>query len=262
MKRCPNCQTAYDDDKQTFCIVEGAQLVTVAPAELEPPPTMFAPSDTIVSNPALGKELRPETPSGNWSGESSWPPRSGAFSDASETRSRKAKPLWILGGAVVLLALGLVIGSVVANFVSDSKTSESKPAEAQSNATQSAAPHGDAAVLSELKELENQMTNASIKGDKETLGRILADDYTATGADGKFYNKMQTLYSTEPMPSVTSWSIDNARLLSRGETSATLSAVVTFRSGTTNMERQQITDTFVRRDGRWQLLASQSTLLK
>jgi hypothetical protein len=116
-------------------------------------------------------------------------------------------------------------------------------------------------VLAELKGLEDQLTGASIKGDKATLERILADDYTATGADGKFYNRTQTLDSTAPAPSVTGWSVDGARLLSRGESSATLSAVVTFRSKT-GAERQQITDTFVKRNARWQLLASQSTLLK
>ena len=260
MKRCPACQNTYHDDAQTFCTNEGARLVAVEPAELEPQPTMFAPTDTMVSNPSLSKELRPNIDSGSWSGQASWPPQPAPlFSTSSETAPRPRSPLLMIGGGLLLLLLGLGIGFAVVTF--NGKT----PAEAQGGSpaatTTSAKTHADAAVLAELKELESQMTNASIKGDKDIITRILADDYTGTGADGKFYNKTQTLYSTEAMPSVTSWSIDNPRLLSRGETSATLSAVITFRSGA-GLERQQITDTFVRRDGRWQLLASQSTLLK
>jgi hypothetical protein len=152
-------------------------------------------------------------------------------------------------GAVLLLAAGLGLGYAIASFASGKGGG-------QASGTQS-----DSAVLSELKEIEDKMTGASIKGDKATLEGMLADDYNATGADGKFYNRTQTLYSTEATPSVTSWSVDNARLLSRSETSATLSAVVSFRSAS-SVERQQITDTFVKSDGRWKLLASQSTLLK
>lgn len=259
MKHCPACQNTYDDDAQTFCINEGARLVTVAPSELEPPPTMFAPTDTMVSNPSLSKELRPDINSGNWSGQASWPPHPAPpLSTLGETGSRPRSPLLMILGGLLLLATGLGIGFAVVTY--SGKTSAGAQAGEPAQAA-SAKTHGESAVLAELKELESQMTNASIKGDKDTLTRILADDYTGTGADGKFYNKTQTLYSTEAMPSVTSWSIDNPRLLSRGETSATLSAVITFRSGS-GLERQQITDTYVRRDGRWQLVASQSTLLK
>ncbi len=260
MKRCPACQNTYDDDAQTFCTREGARLVRDAPAELESAPTMFAPTDTIVSNPSLSKELRPDVNSGSWSGQASWPPQSApSVSTSSETPSPKRSPLLMILGGLLLLVTGLGIGFAVVTF--NGKTSSVQTQASQPAQTASVKTHGEEAVLAELKELESQMTNASIKGDKETITRILADDYTGTGADGKFYNKTQTLYSTEAMPSVTSWSIDNPRLLSRGETNATLSAVITFRSAT-SLERQQITDTFVRRDGRWQLLASQSTLLK
>ena len=261
MKRCPACQNTYDDDAQTYCINEGARLEAVAPEEMEPPPTMFSPTDTIVSNPSLSKDLRTDLNSGSWSGSGPlWPPQSApSFSTLSETGSPKRSPLLMILLGLLLVATGLGIGVAVVTF--NGKPSSGAQAEGTAPTTTSPKTHGDTMVLTELKELESQMTNASIKGDKETITRILADDYTGTGADGKFYNKTQTLYSTEAMPAVTSWSIDNPRLLSRGETNATLSAVITFRSGA-NLERQQITDTFVRRDGRWQLLASQSTLLK
>jgi hypothetical protein len=90
---------------------------------------------------------------------------------------------------------------------------------------------------------------------------MLAEDYIAIAADGKVYNKAQTLASTEPADTVTSWSIDGARLLSYGKDSATLTGIITFKTGTI-VERQQFTDSFVKRDNRWQAFASQSTLLK
>lgn len=253
MRRCPTCQATYDDEK-SYCIVEGASLVTVAPVDADPAPTMFAPSPNIIGNPSPGREPYTQAAAADWSDRAaSGQLPSILFSDQSEAHARRPGMLLKLVGAVLLLALGAGLGFVIANL--NSKTDE-KQASAATNSAQN-----DSTVLSALKELEDQMTGASIKGDKPTLERMLADEYTATGADGKFYNRTQTLYSTEPMPSVTSWSVDNARLLSRGETSATLSAVVTFRSEK-SMERQQITDTFIKRNGHWQLVASQSTLLK
>jgi Domain of unknown function (DUF4440) len=248
MRSCPVCHRTYDDEK-TFCMVEGTKLVAVVPPEDDPQPTMFASQAPVMSPPVAERQAYTELLPADLSGGMTMPASQGyaPFSQSVEAqRERSGVLMWIVGG-VLLLAVGLGLGYAVASF-----TSVKGP---------SASVHNDSAVLSELKEIEDKMTGASIKGDKATLEGLLEDDYNATGADGKFYNRTQTLYSTEPTPSVTSWSVDNARLLSRSETSATLSAVITFRSES-SMERQQITDTFVKRDGRWRLLASQSTLLK
>lgn len=255
MRRCPSCQRTYDDEK-TFCMVEGAKLLPVAPVEDEPQPTMFASSPPVVSNPPVRKEAYTEViPAAGWSAEAvSQPPSNLPFAQTIEAQSKPpGMGLKIVGG-LLLLALGLGLGYAVASLMA--KRSGNQPGAASSSSAQN-----DSSVLSELKALEDQMTDASIKGDKATLERMLAEDYNATGADGKFYNRTQTIYSTEPMPSVTSWSVDDARLLSRSETSATLSAVITFRSAD-GMERQRVTDTFMKRNGQWQLIASQSTLLK
>lgn len=256
MKRCPTCQATYDDEK-SYCIVEGSQLVTVAPAE--PAPTMFAPSNTIASPPAEREMPAPAPPAG-WSGGATSQPTSYVpFSQTTEAQAERPNILLKIVGGLLLLALGLGAGYAIASFTSKKGTNEPGAPTASANTNTSA--QEDSKVLSELKELEDQMTGASVRGDKATMERMLADDYAATGADGKFYNRTQTLDSTVPTPSVTGWSVEGARLLSRSETSATLSAVVTFRSKTSG-ERQQITDTFMKRNGRWQLVASQSTLLK
>jgi hypothetical protein len=248
MRSCPTCRRTYDDEK-TFCMVEGTRLVEDVPPEEDPQPTMFAPGAPVMSPPAAERQAYTELFPADLSGGMTMPATQGytPFSQPVEARKDSPGMLMKIVGGLLLLAVGLGLGYAVARFTSD----KGPTASAQT----------DSAVLSELKEIEDKMTGASIKGDKTTLNGVLADDYSATGADGQFYNRTQTLYSTEPTPSVTSWSVDNARLLSRSETSATLSAVITFRSES-SIERQQITDTFVKRDGRWRLLASQSTLLK
>lgn len=256
MKRCPSCQRTYDDEK-TFCMVEGTKLVTLPPVDDDPQPTMFAPSPKVINNPALGREAHTEVLATDFSGRApSQPLPYVPFSQSTEAQAERSGMLLKIVGGALLLAVGLGLGFVIARSNSKTAATQSSATPATTSSTQN-----DATVLSELKELEDQMTGASIKGDKATLERMLADDYSATGADGKFYNRTQTLYSTEPMPSVTSWSVDSARLLSRSEASATLTATVVFRTEK-SMEKQQITDTFMKRDGRWQLVASQSTLLK
>jgi hypothetical protein len=160
--------------------------------------------------------------------------------------------LLMILGSVALMVVGLIVGIMLANrnATTSQAAPEQRPAETRPET-----------VLAELKDVEGKITEANIKGDKTTLDRMLADEYIAIAADGKSYNKAQTLATTETADSVTSWSIDGAKLLSYGKDSATLTGIITFK--TSNMvERQQFTDSFIKRDGRWQAFASQSTVLK
>jgi hypothetical protein len=261
MKRCPTCQSTYQDDSIDYCFKEGARLINVAPGQSDDPQaTLFAQAETLYSNPSPEKELRSDTGSGNWGAGSgnwgtSWPSIAGQPAPSAPPEARKRSPLLVIIGGVLLLGAGLGAGYLVAN--NGLTETERKASE---TSAMPAVKMDAASLLTELKDLERQMTEASIKGDKTVLERILAEDYVATGADGKFYSKAQTLASTEPI-SVVSWSIDGAKLLSFSDTAATLTAVVTFK-GATSVESQQITDTFTKRQGRWQIIASQSTLLK
>jgi len=161
--------------------------------------------------------------------------------------------LLMILGAVALMVVGSIVGIMLANR-NAATTSQAAP-------EQRAAELKPEAVLTELKDAEGKMTEANIKGDKTTLDRMLADEYLAIAADGKSYNKAQTLATTETADAVTSWSIDGAKLLSYGKDSATLTGIITFKTSDM-VERQQFTDSFIKRDGRWQAFASQSTVLK
>jgi hypothetical protein len=166
---------------------------------------------------------------------------------------RRSNMLVMILGSVALMVVGLVVGIMLANR-SETTASEATP-------QQRVAEARPETVLTELKDAEGKITEANIKGDKTTLDRMLADDYIAIAADGKSYNKAQTLATTETADAVTSWSVDGAKLLSYGKDAATLTGIITFKTRDM-VERQQFTDSFIKRDGRWQAFASQSTVLK
>jgi hypothetical protein len=173
--------------------------------------------------------------------------------DTASRQPRRSNLLVLMLGSVALIVIGLLVGILLANR-NETTASETTPHE------RAAEPKLET-VLTELKDAEGKMTEANIKGDKTTLDRMLAEDYIAVAADGKSYNKAQTLASTEPADAVTSWSVDGAKLLSYGKDAATLTGIITFKTRDM-VERQQFTDSFVKRDGHWQAFASQSTVLK
>jgi hypothetical protein len=118
------------------------------------------------------------------------------------------------------------------------------------------------AVLAELMKLEQEMTNASLNGDISTLAPYIADDFSGTGFDGKVFNKNQLLASTKPDRVTKSWKITDAQLISLDGDTAVLSYVQSQTSRRGRTARARITDTFVKRDGRWLVKSEQQTLMK
>ena len=118
------------------------------------------------------------------------------------------------------------------------------------------------ALTVELMKIEGEITSASFKGDISTLASYIADDYSGTGADGKTQNKNQVLAATKPDKMTKSWKITDGQLSSFSEDSAVLTYVQsqTLRNGRTYSAR--VTDTFVKRDGRWLVKSEQQTLIK
>ncbi|HEX8143017.1 MAG TPA: nuclear transport factor 2 family protein [Pyrinomonadaceae bacterium] len=257
MKHCPNCYATYEDDSQTYCTNEGTRLVLGSAPRSQPQPTILASTQGSGNLNSSSEFFHSGGASSSWSGSSpsfdgqkpwSIPPADRAAAP------RKSNFLLLLLASVALIVVGLVIGIMLANR---SVTTASEATLQQRTAAE-AKPE---TVLAELKDAEGKITEANIKGDKTTLDRMLADDYIAIAADGKSYNKAQTLATTETADSVTSWSIDGAKLLSYGKDAATLTGIITFKTRDM-VERQQFTDSFVKRDGRWQAFASQNTVLK
>jgi hypothetical protein len=121
-------------------------------------------------------------------------------------------------------------------------------------------------ALIQLIALENQMEQALAAGDLATLQRILADEFTNTDSTGKTYktyNKAQWIDELRGgEPEVKSWKISEAKLTSFGADTATMTFTIVFTEKRGGQYGSRDTDTFVKRDGRWQIVASQSTDLK
>ena len=146
-------------------------------------------------------------------------------------------------------------------------TDKSKP-DANSNVPNppppaSSSPGIDRVELTiELMKLEHELTTASFNGDISTLANYVADDYSGTGVDGVTQNKNELLASTKPDKLAKSWKITDGELTSATEDSAVLTYIqsVTLKDGRTF--RARVTDTFVKRNGRWLVKSEQATLMR
>jgi len=160
----------------------------------------------------------------------------------------------ILAGMIFLAALSLC------NLTDKMKTDNNSNTQRETANTNSASTRE--ALTVELMKIEGEITSASFKGDISTLASYIADDYSGTDAAGKTQNKNQVLAATKPDRNTKSWKITEGQLSSFTEDSAVLTYVQsqTFRNGRTYSAR--VTDTFVKRDGRWLVKSEQQTLIR
>jgi len=122
-------------------------------------------------------------------------------------------------------------------------------------------PADDAAV----REVLRQWDEAFERRDMEALGRILAEDFTLTNAAGQVIDRNQYLVSIVKAPDMlqAAGGSEDVHVRVFGET-----AVVTGRSPVKGRPggralvvpgQYRFTDVYVKRDGRWQAIASHST---
>lgn len=116
-------------------------------------------------------------------------------------------------------------------------------------------------ILGDLLAIEKQWKEAKKTGEARVFRRVFADDFVNTTSAGRTYNKdewIDVLISTAN-PSYTS-TFSNPKLVSFGGNTATITFINRTRydvSGTTSVTID--TDTFVKRNGAWRVLASQSS---
>ncbi len=109
-----------------------------------------------------------------------------------------------------------------------------------------------------LISIKRQWAEAIIASDPEANRRILADEFVNTDPQGQTTNREQFIQQLgQPSPGAT-YSIDEPRLISHNPTTAIMTYVVTFKYRG-NTQRIRDTDTFVKRDGRWQIVSSASS---
>jgi ketosteroid isomerase-like protein len=121
-----------------------------------------------------------------------------------------------------------------------------------------AAPAKSASVEQVLIKLENDWNNAMVKRDVAALSRIVADDWTDIEPEG-ISNKAQTLASLKSGEQVwTSAVADEMKVRVYGDAAVVLgrNTVKAQYKGKDVSGQYRFTDTWIKKDGRWQCVAT------
>lgn len=139
------------------------------------------------------------------------------------------------------------------------QVSETPPA----NAVAKAPAKPDKETLkNELLAVEEQIAQASMDGDITFLARSVTDDFKLTGIDGKIQDKNEALADVKKEKSIKAFSITDGEILSFTDDSAVLTYKLnlTLKNGRSGSAR--VTDSFVKRDGKWLIKSSQQTMIR
>ncbi len=116
-------------------------------------------------------------------------------------------------------------------------------------------------TVAALSSQERAWTKAFKNRDRNALNTILADEFIFTDDEGHVYDKAQYVAAVMDVIRVDSYAVDDTRVESFGDT-----GVVTGRwTGKMSIDGKdasgsfRFTDTFVKRNGQWQVVASQDT---
>ena len=118
-------------------------------------------------------------------------------------------------------------------------------------------PDDEDVVLSQLSKLEEEWTRANVKGDKQALERILADEYVG-GPNS--HTKRAYIDSLTSDTSIKSWELKDLTV-EQDDDRATVHGTLTDET-TTGTQVYDFTDTFVWRDHRWQAVESKGSRIK
>ncbi len=220
MKRCPTCKRAFDDDTLSFCLEDGTPLVAEVGARPDSQETLVSPR-----SPAMGSESAgalPQTqaysqlPGKSTVSGSPYRPPAAPYGPAAP--KRKTWP-WVIGILAILsiLVVAIVAAFTVPGFLRASKN-DNRPQPSPSRPVTSVSPTPDASptstddvptdsaeVLAQLTKLEKDWTEANIKGDKQALERILADEYV--GNDDNSRTKRKYIDTIKPDNSIENWEL-------------------------------------------------------
>ena len=120
----------------------------------------------------------------------------------------------------------------------------------------------------EVRKLEREWLDAYERYDVEAMGRIVADDFTITFPNGDMQNKAQIIASLKAPrtgPQTTNkFHTEDVESRAYGDTVVLIGRVITQseQGGKTVREESRYTDTYVKRKGRWQVVASHLSSVK
>jgi hypothetical protein len=110
-----------------------------------------------------------------------------------------------------------------------------------------------------LMQMERQWCAASIKNDLGVLDTIMADDLVLVSPSGKLTNKTQELADTHSDPNSVC-EVDMMQVRVYGNAAVVIGRVT--RISAASDEQIRFTDTFIRRNGRWQVVLSSGSEIK
>lgn len=116
-----------------------------------------------------------------------------------------------------------------------------------------------AATEQQLKDAETAWSQAYVKGDIASLDKLLAAEYLFADQDGKTFTRAEDIASVKSGEfKMTSFKIDDLKIhvCSDFATVTGLNEFVATDSGKDASCKCRFTDVFVKRDGRWQAVAS------
>lgn len=275
MKHCPTCNRSFDDETLSFCLEDGTPLIRDSASRADSQETLVTPSPSVLP-PEISSGLPATQAYGQLPGKGtvSSSPFNAPLAQGYRppTKQRRMWP-WIVG---ILVLLFLVIAAVVmaivippllqaSNSNNDNRpqptptrsTSEPTPTPVPSPTEIAGVPDDEDEVESQLTKLEEEWADANVKGDKEALERILADEYVG-GDNG--HNKREYIDTLTPDPSIKSWEISDLTVDQDGDRATVKGTLKDETAKGTDV--YQFTDKFVWRDGRWQAVASKTTRVR
>ena len=114
----------------------------------------------------------------------------------------------------------------------------------------------------EVRKLEREWLDAYEKRDADAMNRIVADDFMITFPNGSLQTKPQLMaeirQARKPTDLAPKFSTEDVKARMYGDTVILTGRVVTqVRRGDNDVrEQSRYTDTYVKKDGRWQVVAS------
>jgi hypothetical protein len=265
MKRCPTCNRSFEDDTLSFCLEDGTPLVTEVGGRSDSQQTLVSPRPPETSGGSAPTQPYVQRPGASTSPYPAASPTYGPGGGGHQTWPWVVGVFAILSVAVVAILIVVFTVPGILKPTENGNRQQPSPSRPEPSATptwspspESDVPTDSAEVLEQLTQLEKDWTEANIKGDKEALEKILADEYV--GNEDESRTKRKYIDTLKPDPSVEEWEIYDVTVDQTGER-----AVVKGRlkqETTDGTEVYEFVDTWVWRDHRWQAVTSVTTSVK
>ena len=120
----------------------------------------------------------------------------------------------------------------------------------------------------ELMQLERDIGRANVERDAAFFERVEADEFVFIDSNGGVTTRKEDVDGVKASPNpdvkLLAYDVDDMRVLLYGDTAVVTGRVTTRQTvkGEERTGRSRFTDVFVRRDGRWQIVAGHSSRIK